>query len=449
MSSISKNISITFGTKIISTILALGSSVFLTRMLGKEGNGAYGFIMANVNLFAVLLGFGMARTMTYFIAKEDSDVESVSGLGFYISAIGIAVFSLFTFALYYSESDLINFLLPKGYVSAFIICFMIGNFIHKTATNYLIGVWQGTLKFNSMNLALLQGNAIRLIALAGVWFYVNYSKTDISIVKILYILLIILSVDLLVRFAIFFKGKNKLNFSVNLNGTLCRSILVFGSIGIATRVLNFANKRLDIWFVEAYNGLEELGIYLLAVGLVDIMIATIVPGVQVLIPYYTQRNPAQRMQLLSKVSRINLLFTSILITTVVLLSIYVIPFLYGEEFRESVHPFILLCFGAFFLLIRNVFASFNVATNHQKINLRANILALVITLILDITLIPKYGIIGACYASIVAYAASCMFVIIITLRNSELSISKFIFINRNDVSFLYDFIVKKVLTRFK
>ncbi len=449
MSSISKNISVTFGTKIISTILALGSSVFLTRMLGKEGNGAYGFIMANVNLFAVLLGFGMARTLTYFIAKEGSDVNSVSGIGFYISAIGTAIFSLVTIALYYSGSSLIDFLLPKGYVSLFIICFMIGNFIHKTAINYLIGVWQGTLKFNSMNISLLLGNALRLIVLASVWWYVKYSESDISIGQILHILLVILGIDLLIRFAIFFKGNNRINLKVNLNGTLSRGILVFGSIGIATRVLNFANKRLDIWFVEAYNGLEELGVYLLAVGLVDIMIATIVPGVQVLIPYYTQRTPVQRMKLLSKVSRINLLFTSILITVVILLSVYVIPFLYGEEFRESVQPFILLCFGAFFLLIRNVFASFNVATNRQKINLRANVLALIITVILDIVLIPKLGFIGACYASIAAYFASCLFVIIVTLRESDLSISKFIFINRKDLSFLYDFVVKKVLTKFK
>jgi O-antigen/teichoic acid export membrane protein len=177
------------------------------------------------------------------------------------------------------------------------------------------------------------------------------------------------------------------------------------------------------------------------------MIATIVPGIQVLIPYYTKHDNKSRLSLLSKVSRINLLFTSILLAIVILLSIYVIPFLYGEEFRESVYPFILICFGAFFLLVRNVFASFNVAINKQEINLRSNIIALIITVVLDIFLIPKLGIIGACYASIVAYFVSCLYVSIVTIKYSDMPISKFLFINKSDLVFIHNLIMNKIFSK--
>jgi O-antigen/teichoic acid export membrane protein len=62
-----------------SRILALASSIFVARMLGKEGFGELGIIQSTVGMFQVFAGFGLGLTATKYVAEYHSTDPEKAG----------------------------------------------------------------------------------------------------------------------------------------------------------------------------------------------------------------------------------------------------------------------------------------------------------------------------------------------------------------------------------
>jgi len=100
---------------------------------------------------------------------------------------------------------------------------------------------------------------------------------------------------------------------------------------------------------------------------------------------------------------LSLILLLIVLVIGVIISPFVIPFLYTHEFQASVIPFQILLGGMFFSSLTKTLSSYIFAVGKVKINLLATVVGVIITLILDFTLIPRYGIIGAAWATNITY----------------------------------------------
>jgi O-antigen/teichoic acid export membrane protein len=113
-----------------------------------------------------------------------------------------------------------------------------------------------------------------------------------------------------------------------------------------------------------------------------------------------------------------------------------LPFLYGTEFTSAVLPLQILWIGGLLLLIRNIFLMYNVATNNLAPNFFAVLASLLATLILDFMLVSRYGIVGASWASVVAYGVGSLIVMISVLNKFTRPISFFLIFKKDDFNYL-------------
>ena len=214
--------------------------------------------------------------------------------------------------------------------------------------------------------------------------------------------------------------------------SLATVFLALATIGI----LNFANKRIDLWFIEYYNTVEELGFYGLAAQLTGMVITFVLPATFVISPYLTKATPERREKLLSRFSRFISSFGVFSILFVFATAWFIVPLVFGAEFYSSVHPLQVLTIGTMLLVFRNVFSIYNLSQKQLRPNLIASFLAFIATIFFDFLWIPKYGIMGAAYASVIAYGVSCIYVFISVYKEFNLGVFDYILINKSDFQFI-------------
>ena len=74
--------------------------------------------------------------------------------------------------------------------------------------------------------------------------------------------------------------------------------------------------------------------------------------------------------------------------------------LFGEEFKSSIGVLLIYSFGLIFVFFGSLNNKLLMMDNLQKLMLGRNILGLVINVILNLILIPRYGISGAAIATV-------------------------------------------------
>lgn len=96
----------------------------------------------------------------------------------------------------------------------------------------------------------------------------------------------------------------------------------------------------------------------------------------------------------------------ILSIIVYFLSDYIILFLYGKEFIEASSGLAIHIFSAIFVYLGVSSGRWLIIENKTLLNLYRNIFGMIINIVLNIIFIPKFGIVGAAYASLIAYISA-------------------------------------------
>lgn len=197
---------------------------------------------------------------------------------------------------------------------------------------------------------------------------------------------------------------------------LARRSLAFGARTHLGRVMTMGNYRLDQWFVGAIAGSRELGLYSVAVAWAEALfyLPTVLGMVQRPDLVRASRNDAGAQA--TRVFRGALLLTVPLALGLVLVAPILCVTVFGDEFRGSVGDLRILAFGAFGIVALKLLGN---ALNAQGQPMLTNIgvgIAFVVTIVLDLLLIPGHGGSGAAIASTVAYTAGGVAIAIVFTR---------------------------------
>ena len=122
-----------------------------------------------------------------------------------------------------------------------------------------------------------------------------------------------------------------------------------------------------------------------------------------MMPYLSEDDEVQRRKYFTTYSRLN--FTSIIlfVSGLAIIGEWLLGFLYGEEFTSSGTPFNILLIGMVFTAMSQLFSIMLFSKGKNNVALLANTVGLVSTVIFDVLLIPKYGILGAAAATSISY----------------------------------------------
>jgi O-antigen/teichoic acid export membrane protein len=168
-------------------------------------------------------------------------------------------------------------------------------------------------------------------------------------------------------------------------------------------VAAYLNYRVDEFFIAALLPPEQLGFYVIAVGLVERL--WLLPGAvgRALLPHLTN-SPEHDPALPAMISRHVLIWTGVACLVLWVFADLLVDILYSSEFAAVVSPLRWLLPGIFALSVGKVLVAELLAREKPYYSLWATGVAVVVNVVINVLLVPRMGITGAAIASTISYS---------------------------------------------
>jgi lipopolysaccharide/colanic/teichoic acid biosynthesis glycosyltransferase len=200
---------------------------------------------------------------------------------------------------------------------------------------------------------------------------------------------------------------------------LARKIAAFGSRGQLGNMLWLMNLRFDFVLLGALAGPAVLGMYAIASKFAELMRLVPTAVNYVLYPRFARLGRAQAgaeaRRLLPRAAALTLVLTPV----VALITVVGLPLVYGHSYHGAVAPAEIIITGLSIEGAAAVASAFLLGGGRPGLNSVGMGVGAVITVTLDVLLIPRYGAIGGAVTSAITYAATTMVLTFLARRLSR------------------------------
>lgn len=393
-SQIAKNATYLTVASILQKIISFGYYIYIARILGDINLGKYAFALSFSSIFVIFMDFGLSPVLTREGAKENKDIQKYLS---YILALKII-------------------LITGSIIAMIIIINVMGNLENFSAYDinlvYLAGIiivldtltfsfysvyraWQ-KMKYEAIGVLIYQ----IIIACVGVYLLSRGSEAMGALVAIMAGSIFNFSYSL---YLVFVKGKLKfkLTFDRKKFFTLLKIAAPFALAGIFFKL----NGSVDTVMLKSLSGDRFVGWYNVAFKMT--MALTVLPGAFATsffpaMSYYFKHDTSKLKSVFEK-SMVYLFILSLPIGIgTILIANDLIITIYTDAFEASVIALQIFMAGLFFIFINYPIGNFLNAVNRQTINTMNMGIALLINIVLNMILIPKYTYIGAAFSAVIS-----------------------------------------------
>lgn len=200
---------------------------------------------------------------------------------------------------------------------------------------------------------------------------------------------------------------------------LARQVLSYGMRGQLGGLLTLLNLRLDFAILGAMAGPAVLGTYAIASKYAELLRLPGIAATWVTYPRFARQERAEsaRRARAFVLPAIGLVVSAAV--PLLLVSGPAIHLLYGARFDPAVTPARILILGVLLCGASGVASGFLYGSGRPGLNSTAMGVGLTVTVILDVLLIPRFGAIGAAFASMTTYLLTDTVLISLLLRASS------------------------------
>ena len=380
-------------------------------MLGASGQGELALYTNFILLSSLLLGAGLPAGIVHFIAARKIEQKQVLSILLTVLLIGFALL-LLILSILQSATLLSTFIPTLFHHNSVWFWLMLLHLLLVLLNIFLSSILQAEALFGKASYILISGSITLLLLYALRYFAI----TGIHIPPFNWILLALISSQLiqLIFFLrqVYTTNPDYLHLEQIQIGAI-RPLIQFAFLAFMTNLIQFLSYKMDIWFVNYFHGKQLTGIYALGVSLAQ-MLWLLPSAIQsVLYAFISTHTDRQLMiqRTINTTRQIAVYAISAGITGY-LLSIYLVPILFGEEFRESVQCIGLLFIGVVPFCLSMAVSGYFAGTGRVRINLYSAILGFIVCMAADLLLIPSYGILGAAIASSISYISTVTFLLV-------------------------------------
>jgi O-antigen/teichoic acid export membrane protein len=231
---------------------------------------------------------------------------------------------------------------------------------------------------------------------------------------------------------------------------MVREMVDLGGPVLLRGVLEWANLRLDVYFVTFFAGAGALGVYTVAVG-VSQQLWTI--PFSIAVPLFSrisrEGDSTGSRETARYAFRILILMSLALTAVAAIAAPILIPLAYGSRFSGAIALLLLLLPGVVAISPTRALASYFTGIGRPSEPLIAEAIGVIATTTLDWTLIPRYGASGAAIASSVAYCAFSAYLTYRFKRVSQSRWSDLLSIRRQDITSVWRRLMDLIPGRIK
>lgn len=190
----------------------------------------------------------------------------------------------------------------------------------------------------------------------------------------------------------------------NQHGLLKES-LSYGVKAYFANISSMISYRADLYLVGLLTNVSSAGVYAIALQISERLFIVSQAVSTVLLPRLSGSNddPAYQTLLTSTIAKWTFFVTVVAGLVLFLLTKLLLVPLFGEGYRESLQPMLVLIFACSFSGYARVVANALAAKNKPEWNLYIGLIAAVTNVLLNLLLIPHYGIMGAAYATCISF----------------------------------------------
>lgn len=379
-------VSITLATRVVGILAGVVTLTLTTRLLGAEGRGQFAVAMGALALVLQCSNFGLHASAIYHLSREPALRRQVTAVLVAFSLGGVALVA----GTVYAAAWLRPALFPGIPLSLLGLAFLTAPaaMFALLAGSALLGLGAPAW-FNGLDLSA------RLIGLVAVgcllwWslpaFFVAYGVLHYVVAGVAY--------GRLAGPA----GPARPDLG------LARLILGYGLRAFLASVSMFFVLRSDLFLVNALVGTAEAGRYSVATQVGEVLSLAAASIAAMLFPRLSAMAPARRLASTWQVTRVTALLLGVGAVGLAAVSPSVFLAWFGSEFAGASVALWWLLPGLWCLGVNTILYQYLAATGMPWFVVGATLLGAVANVLLNLYLIPAFGIAGAGAASSVTYA---------------------------------------------
>lgn len=402
-------------TKFILVVLGVLDSVFINRFLGPTLKGEYAYILNIVNILVLILNLGIYQS--YPFNKRQNKYSDLANRYFNIAILQCIFYLMISACLVLIFQDL-NYL---------IIFTLVPLMILTKQLMFITMVENITLR-NTLNI----GNQV-MYTIALIIVYMIAKPNYIIIFLLLYLK------DIIFIFRIIHKFNLKIRMAYFDMHFIIEAIK-FGIYPMLTSLLITLNYRFDIILLRLFVDYRDIGLYTVGVGLADKM--WIIPDAfkDVLFAKTAKKDSIKDVVISLKT---NLYISLIIVVFIIILGEDIIRLLYGLEFINAYSVTVIIFFGIipmiFFKLLNTLFIS----NGMQKVSFFVLLVSVTLNVAGNLLLIPRMGIQGAAYSSVLSYTICGLLFMLIFTKKWNVSFKELLLLNHSDIILIKESMKKR------
>ncbi|MDQ4081579.1 MAG: hypothetical protein M3123_01615, partial [Actinomycetota bacterium] len=174
----------------------------------------------------------------------------------------------------------------------------------------------------------------------------------------------------------------------------------------AVHVVNLVSYRIELFVLDRYGALADVGIYSIAMQAAEAMWLIAAALANAVTAPAIHETDERAVRLVARAAGRGLALTAAVAALVGLASPFAIPLVLGDAFADAATPLLLLLPGIVLyapVAILTVYLS--VRRGRPRLSLAVSLLGMALTLLAALLLIPAHGVAGAALASTLGYAA--------------------------------------------
>jgi O-antigen/teichoic acid export membrane protein len=377
-----------FSENALRMTMSLLVGIWVARYLGPTSFGIFSFSLAVAAIFTSITKFGMDEILIRDLLLKSDKYLLYLGTAFWIRVIGSTVLLLILIiGLTISSNDYLTNIYILIIASASIFqSFEIIDFYFQSQT-----------KSKITSICRLA----QLLISSVVKIYLMKINADL----IWFVLVVVLDqITLAIALLLAYSKQKIQNFFYKFNLSIARSLLKDGLPQIISGIAIITYIRIDQILINYYLGAQETGIYSAAVRLSEVWYVIPVLLTQSLFPSLINSKKNQDIYnfKLSCLYTFLVIVTGLLAVTISINGEWIVVNIYGKVFEEAASVLIIHIWGGVFVALGVVGGKVLINENMQYLLISRAIFGVIINIVLSIILIPKYGIIGAAGATLIA-----------------------------------------------
>ena len=382
----------TLATRVLMIVNSVAAGIIVARWLGAKGVGELAVINVAIATVVQVCSFGLPSANTYFISQDQQQLRT--------AAVNSLIFAVFVGSLLALGLNFLAEMRPEwfGFVSANLIRIASISIPSQLVTLIGLNILLAVGKIRAFNLLDLVGQSFVLINALITLIFLRRGLATLVILNTAAAWLVSLFVAVLIVVAARKLARSQWRPDASLLARMIRYGIKF-HISILAGAIIF---RADLLVVNHFRGPDEAGVYSVATQFGMLLI--LLPGViaTLLFPRITAEQDA-RGETTALVTRYTAFVTFICCLAAVPFS-FMLPWVYGNEFREATRLLLILLPGVYLIGLESVLVQHFNALGLPRVIPIYWIVTLVVNLVLVFALVPQFGAQGAAIASTISYA---------------------------------------------